>query len=83
VVRLNKPTSTGEDDLEEIHYQKMEYKDNREKITQSSKPQYTQISLSYKRELTTKREKFSFFPKPMGLQKREITKDLSKAVFFH
>jgi hypothetical protein len=83
VVRLNKPTSTGGDDQEEIHYQKMEYKDNREKITQSLKRQYTQILLSHIRKLTTKREKFSFFPKPLRLLKREITKDLSEAVFFH
>jgi hypothetical protein len=47
----------------------MEYKDNREKTTQSSKFQYTQISLSHKRELTTKREKFSFFPMPLAATK--------------
>jgi hypothetical protein len=39
----------------------MEYKDNREKTIQSPKPQYTKISLSHKREITTK-EKYSLFP---------------------
>jgi hypothetical protein len=38
VVQLNKPTSTGGNDPEEIHYKKMEYKNNREKITQNAKP---------------------------------------------
>ena len=72
MVRLNKPTFTGGDDPKEIHYQKMEYKDNREKTTQSPKPQYTQISLSHRRELTTKREENSLSSLCLlQLQKRE------------
>jgi hypothetical protein len=51
--------------LEEIYYQKIEYKDNREKTTQNPKPQYTKISLSHKKELTTKTEKLSFFLMPL------------------
>jgi hypothetical protein len=42
---------------------------NREKTTQSPKPQYTQISLLHKRELTTKREKLYFFPMPLAATK--------------
>jgi hypothetical protein len=49
----------------------MEYKDIREKTTQSPKPQYIQISLSHKRELTTKREKLYFFPMPFAATKKE------------
>jgi hypothetical protein len=38
-----------------IHYQKMEYKNNREKIIQIPKPQSTQISLSHKRDYSQNR----------------------------
>jgi hypothetical protein len=52
----------------------MEYKDIREKTTQSSKPQYIQISLSHRRELTTKREKLYFFPMPFAATKKRENK---------
>jgi hypothetical protein len=42
---------------------------NMEKTTQSPKPQYTQISLLHKRELTTKREKLYFFHMPLAATK--------------
>jgi hypothetical protein len=83
VVRLNEPTSIGGDDPEKIHYQKIEYKDNREKTTQSPKSQHTQISLSHKRELTTKREKLSFFPMPLAATKerKEIWTKIIGCIF--
>jgi hypothetical protein len=55
VIRLNKPTSAGEDDPKEIHYQKIEYKIvKKKKITQNSKLQNTQISLSHNRDYSPK-----------------------------
>ena len=52
MVQLNKFTFTVEDDLKEIRYQKIEYIDNGEKITQNPKLQYTKISLLHKEKNT-------------------------------
>jgi len=56
VVRLNKPTSTDGDDPGEIHNKKDAIQSAIQRATtQTQKPQYTQISLSHKRELIHKR----------------------------
>jgi hypothetical protein len=71
VVWLNKPTSTSGDDLEEIYYQKMEYKDNREK--NHSKPKaliHQNLTLTQKGINNKKRRKFSFFPMPLAATKK-------------
>jgi hypothetical protein len=63
VVRLNKPTSTGRDDLGEINYQKMEYKVQCKEQPLKPKSPNTLKSHSHTTRRTKYiRENFSSFP---------------------
>jgi hypothetical protein len=51
MVQLNKHTSTGGNDLEEIHYQKIEYKKSRDNNHSKPKaPIHPNLTLTQKRE---------------------------------
>jgi hypothetical protein len=79
VVRLNKPTSTGGDDPKKIHYQKMEYKDNREKTTQSPNNQNLTFTQN---EINNKKRKILFLPYAFCSYKREKRNMDYNAFFF-